>query len=168
MSLWSHGNDREVYRAQHLFCYRADEQLAYLAPAPSSKKDTVSLELPGCGDDLLGRMALANNGVAGDLLRADHHSPRLKCFDGEVNRGCRVVVGHTDGISGDACSSTEDVQEDDSCFGLMCLLERKRHEPFQVAEVSRDEDDGGMSPSAWFRMRHGAQSMRKGSHRRQG
>jgi hypothetical protein len=53
------------------------------------------------------------------------------------------------------------VQEDDSCFGLMCLLERKRHEPFQVAEVSRDEDDGGMSPSAWFRMRHGAQSYAK-------
>ena len=71
MSLWSHGDDREVYRAQHLFCHGAEEQLAYLAPAPSSEKDTISLELPSRRDDLMGGMAFANNCVAGNALACE-------------------------------------------------------------------------------------------------
>ena len=65
MSLWTHGDDREVYRAQHLFCYGAEEQLAYFAPTPSSEKDTIRFELARSCDDLLCWIAFADNGIAG-------------------------------------------------------------------------------------------------------
>ena len=88
MSLWSHGDDREVYRAQHLFCHRAEEQLAYLAPAPSPKNETICFELTSRRDDLLSGVAFANDGITGNLLRAGHRSERLdppgveiSCFD---------------------------------------------------------------------------------------
>ena len=88
------------------------------------------------------------------LLRASHHSPRLECLDGEVNRSSGIVVGHADGIGGDAGSGAEDMKEDDSCFGVMRLLKRKRHQPVQVAQVCGDEDDRRMGPSAWPQVRH--------------
>ena len=43
MSLGTHGYDREVNRAQHLFCHRAEEQLAYLAPAPCTEQHAIHL-----------------------------------------------------------------------------------------------------------------------------
>src|SRR4051812_46667725 len=98
MSLWSHGDDREVYRAQHLFCYGAEEQLAYFAPAPSSEKDTIRFELASSCDDLLCWIAFADDGVARDLLGAGHVSPWLKSFDGEFDSGCWIVVGHADWV----------------------------------------------------------------------
>ena len=166
MSLWSHGNDREVYRAQHLFCYGAEEQLAYLAPAPSPEKDTSRLELAGSCDDLLRGLTFANNRIAGDVLSAGPHSPWFQGFDGEVDGGRRVIVGHADRVGGDAGSSTEDVKEDDSCFRLACLQKRKGDQPVQVVEVCRDEDDGGTRPPAWSRVRHENHLYARGSHQR--
>src|SRR6185503_18543287 len=101
MSLWSHGNDREVYRAQHLFCHRAKEQLAYLAPAPSPDKNSICLELAVSGNDLLCGVALAHDCVAGDFLSPSHHAPGLECLDCEINGGGGVVVRHADGIGRD-------------------------------------------------------------------
>src|SRR5689334_7941517 len=98
MSLWSHGDDREVYRAQHLFCHRAEEQLADLAPAPSPKNETICFELTSRRDDLLSGVAFANDGITGNLLRAGHRSERLEGLDGKVDGACGIVVGHADGI----------------------------------------------------------------------
>ena len=65
MSLGSHGDDREVDRAQHLFCHGAEQQLAEPAPAPGPEKNSIRLELPGGGRDLLDGVAFAHQAVAG-------------------------------------------------------------------------------------------------------
>src|SRR6266704_6754260 len=60
MSLGSYGHDREVYRAQHLFCHGAKEQLAYLAPAPGAEENTIYVELANDRGDLMSRVSLSN------------------------------------------------------------------------------------------------------------
>src|SRR5215472_132844 len=45
MSLGSHGDDREVYRAQHLLRHGTKEQVANFAPAPGPKKNAIDIEL---------------------------------------------------------------------------------------------------------------------------
>ena len=52
MSLGTHGNDREIDRAQHLFCHGAEQQLAQPAPAPRAEKNAVRLELADRGGNL--------------------------------------------------------------------------------------------------------------------
>src|SRR6185503_18305196 len=161
MSLWSHGNDREVYRAQHLFCHGAEEQLAYLAPAPSPEKDAVCLELTCSGNDLLSRMAFANDCIAWNRLRASHRPPGLECLDGEVDCSRRIVIRHANRIGSNARPCAEDMKENDPGFRFLCLVERKGHQPVQIAEVCRDEDDGGMGPSTWSHVRHDSHPLRK-------
>ena len=59
-----------------------------------------------------------------------------------------------DRIGSDAGSRAEHVKEDDPPLGLMRLLQRKRHQPIQVAEVGCDEYDRGTGPAAWSPIRH--------------
>ena len=81
MSLGSHGNDREIDRAQHLFCHGAEEQLADLAPAPGAKKYTICLELSNRGGDLLRGIAFAHHDVAEQSVcltrQCSHHGSKI-------------------------------------------------------------------------------------------
>src|SRR5579871_3216974 len=125
MSLGSHGDDREIYRTQHLFCYGTEKQLAYFAPAPSPEKKTMRVKLPCGSDDLLCGRAFADNGVAGDLLPACFNSPRFHGLDREVDSARRIVIGHAGSIGGNSCSRTKDVQQDNARVCLMCLHKGK-------------------------------------------
>jgi len=100
MSLGSHGNDREVDRAQHLFCHRAEEQLAKLAAAPSSKQHAVDMKLANGGCNLLRGMAFAGQRIAahaeagGNLGPGMHHL--LRCLQSAGG----VEAGHAGGVGG--------------------------------------------------------------------
>ena len=119
MSLWSHGHDREVHRAQHLFCNGAEQQFGYLAAAPGAKNESFCVELAGGGDDLLGGVPFADNRVTGDLLCASGCSPGFEGLDCEVNCACRIVVRHPDGVGSHGCTGAKHVEEDDACIGLV-------------------------------------------------
>ena len=80
MSLGSHGYDREVDRAQHLFCHGTEQHLAKPAPAPGTEKDAIRLKLPGRGLNLLGGVALAHQAVAGDAAAAGSFAPGPSAF----------------------------------------------------------------------------------------
>src|SRR6266704_2564880 len=92
MSLGSYGHDREVYRAQHLFCHGAKEQLAYLAPAPGAEEDAICVELANRGRDLLRRVSFANQRITVNVLSACHHSPRFKRLCRKSNGPSRIVI----------------------------------------------------------------------------
>jgi len=111
MSLGSDGKDREIYRAQRLFCHRAKEQLAYLASAPGAKKYTTNLELAYRGGNLLGGIPLSHQNVANHLLLGRNRPPCLQCFCCIFKRASRVVVRHSYGVDVDACAWSEHVKE---------------------------------------------------------
>src|SRR5579859_3386195 len=98
MSLGSHGNDREVDRAQHLFCNRAKEHLSKPAPAPCAKKDSICVELP-CGSlNLLDGMAFAHQSVAPDFLNAGGFAPGTQLSFSKLKRSRWVVEGQPNRI----------------------------------------------------------------------
>ena len=93
MSLGSHGNDREVDRAQHLLCHRADEQLAQLAPAPCPYQHSVRLKLAHRGCNLLCRIALANHCIACDIVPPRQLALWNQGFLGRFKHASSVVIG---------------------------------------------------------------------------
>ena len=64
MSLGSHGNDRDIGRAQHLFCHGAEKQLAHLASAPGPEKKAIRVELASDGEHLLRSVSFAHQRIA--------------------------------------------------------------------------------------------------------
>ena len=64
MSLGTHGNDRDIGRAQHLLCHGAQKQLAHLASAPGPEKKAISVDLASDGEHLLGSVSFANQRIA--------------------------------------------------------------------------------------------------------
>src|SRR5271157_3441146 len=75
MSLGSHGHDREVDRAQHLFRYGTQKQLAQLAAAPGAEKKAINLELAENGFNLPHGMSFAHQGIANDALMPRQLAP---------------------------------------------------------------------------------------------
>jgi len=98
MSLGTHGNNREIDRAQHLFCHGTEEQLAQLAPAPAAENDAIRLELADSGGDLVSRNSFAHQGVAVYTLPSRQLAPGLQSFFGKFQSAGRIVVRHADGI----------------------------------------------------------------------
>ncbi len=101
MSLGSHGNDREVDRAQHLFCHRANEQLAELAPAPCPEQHAVGLKLADGGCNLLCGVALAHQRVATDAAPGGDFTPGPQHLFRDLQSAYSVVVRHSGSIGGD-------------------------------------------------------------------
>jgi hypothetical protein len=75
MSLGTHGYDRDVDRAQHLFCHGTEEQLAQLAPAPGSEKNAICLELADSGCNLSRGEPLADYRIAGNTVQSGLGAP---------------------------------------------------------------------------------------------
>ena len=100
MSLGTHGDDREIDRAQHLFCHGAEQQLAQLAAASCTEEQAACMELAGRGSNLLGGFALANQGIASDVPRRARAHQGLQGFGGEIQGGGWIVIGQSGNIEG--------------------------------------------------------------------
>ena len=118
MSLGSHGDDREVDRAQHLFCHRADEQPAKLAPAPSSEQHAVGMKLANGGCNLLRGMAFAGQGIAANAETGGNFAPGMHHLLGNLQGSAGVVVGHAGGVGSKGRSGGEHVQENEAGTGI--------------------------------------------------
>jgi hypothetical protein len=153
MSLGSHGYDREVDRAQHLFCHGTEEQLAELAPAPGTEKEAISLELANSGCNLLYGGPLAHQRIAGDVLLAGQLAPGLQGPGDKVQCAGRIVVWHSGGIGRHGCGWGKHMQENQPRLFLRSLFKGKRHQAVQVAQIGGDEEDGRVSPTVKARMR---------------
>ena len=114
MSLGTHGDDREVDRAQHLFCHGAEQDLAEPAAAPGPEKNLIRVKLPGRGRNLLGGMSLAHQGVASDVAAGGKVAPGLELFFGEFEGGGEIVIGHADGIHGHGGGGGDGMEEDEA------------------------------------------------------
>ena len=117
MSLGSHGNDREVDRAQHLFCHRADEQPAELAPAPGSEQHAVGMKLANGGCNLLRGMAFAGQGIAANAETGGNFAPGMHHLLRDLQGSGGVVVGHAGGVGGKGRRGREHVQKNDAGLG---------------------------------------------------
>ena len=155
MSLGSHGNDREVDRAQHLFCHRADEQLAELAPAPGSEQHAVRLELTDRGCNLMGRVALAHQRIAANAATGCMFAPGPQHLFRDLQSAACVVVRHSGGIGAEGRGGGKRMQKNQPRPGFTCLFQGKRHEMVQIAQVGGDEDRGWMRPAAGLGIPHG-------------
>ena len=147
MSLRTHGNDRDIDRAQHLLSYGADEQSAHLAAAPGSKQNAVRVELPGRGENLLGCVPFAHQGVAHHVVSA---SLLAGCFQrpgGGVQRAYRVVVGHPRNVGGNGLAECNHVEKDQPRSRLRSLIHSERHKAVEIAQVGGDQDHGRMRPT---------------------
>jgi len=147
MSLGSHGNDREVDRAQHLFCHGTEEQLTQLAPAPGSQEHAAGLELPGYGSNLIGGIALAQKRLARDVQPArqvadwlQFASPMLQCAGGIVDR-------HSRQVGGIRCGRRHYMEKNQARSGLSGLLQGERGQPIKVTQIGGYEQDGWMDPA---------------------
>src|ERR1700722_5515094 len=119
------------------------------------------IELTRRRDDLLCGRAFANDGIAGNLLPARPHPPGLHRFGRKIDGACRIVVGHAGGVGPDSCPWAKNMKQDDARVRLVSLLQRKRDEPVQVAEIRCDQNYRWMGPSAESGVRHGTPLIRK-------
>ena len=92
MSLGTHGDDREIDLAQHLFCHGAEEQLAKPAPAPGPKKNSICKKLAGSGRNLLSGIPLAHNGMAFHAVPTRLFAPGPQHFFCNFKRARGIVV----------------------------------------------------------------------------
>ena len=127
MSLGSHGDDREIYRAQHLLSHGTKEQLTHLAPAPGAEKDTICLKLPDRGGNLRGGIALPHQGVAGNVPFAGPSAPWLQRLGGEVQCARGVVIRHPHSIDCHGCACREHMQKNEPRPRVTGLLEGEGH-----------------------------------------
>ena len=155
MSLGSHGNDREVDRAQHLFCNRANEHLAELAPAPCSDQHAVRLKLTDGGCNLIDSLALAHQRVAADAAPGGVFAPGPQHLIRDLQSAGDVVIRHAGGIGVDGRGGRKHMQENEPGLGFTRLFHGERHEMVQIAQVSCDEDSGWMRPAAGLGIPHG-------------
>ena len=118
MSLGSHGDDREVDRAQHLFCHGADEQPAKLAPAPSSEQHAVRMKLANRGCNLLCGMAFADQGIAANAETGGNFAPGMHHLLRNLQGAAGVVVGHAGGVGSKGRGGGEHVQKNDAGAGI--------------------------------------------------
>ena len=158
MGLWTHGNDRDIDRAQYLFSHGTQLQRALLAQVPGTNQNSVRHKQSYNIGDLLGGIAFAK------YCRALQMAPRgglAPWFEGSLrkpDRLFRVVGGLARGVvqcSGVGCKHMEKNQMR-AAFGS--LLERVGHEPVKVAKVGRDQNDCGIGPSSEHGFRHGQAS----------
>jgi len=140
-------NDRKVGCAQYVFRHRTQEQLAQLATASRAEKNAIHLELAERIDDLLCGIAFADDGVAAGALVVGESAPGLQGHGCCVKCGVRIEVRNAGGIRGHDRCGGRDVEENQVCARLRCLLESKRHKAAKVAKVSGDEEDIGACPA---------------------
>jgi hypothetical protein len=153
ISLGTHGDDREIDRAQHLLCHGAEEQLSEPVPAPGSKKHSICLELADRGFDLPCGIPLAHQGIAGYIFAAGQGAPWFERLRRVLQRAGRIVAGHSGGVGFECRGCGKNVKENQPGPSLRCLLQSIGHEPVQIAQVSGDQDRRGMNPSNDIRIR---------------
>ena len=155
MSLGSHGYDREVNRAQHLFCHRADEQLAYLAPAPCTEQHAIHLKLADSGRNLLSWMPFARQRITAKAPLPGEIAPGPKHLLCDLKGSRGVVIRHARGVGGNGLRAGKHMEHDQSRTGLGRLFQCKRHQVIEIAQVSGNEDGGWMRPAVGTRFPHG-------------
>ena len=161
MSLGSHGNDREVDRAQHLFCNRANEHLAEFAPAPCSEQHAIRLKLTDGGCNLMYSLALTYQRVAADAAPGGEFAPGPQHLFRDLQSAGGVVIRHAGGIGVNGRGGGKHVQENSRAAVFTRLLHGERHEMVQIAQVSGDEDCGWMRPAAGLGIPHGKHPMER-------